>query len=711
MVATLLRAHAARAPQSRRRAASVRASSVPAAPPKPAGPTDVSVHPFVVGADTTLLHCSTAERPRMETEFSLGRGSSDNCYLVRGPVALALVDVPEAHFAAPFVAAVGARVPEFLVLTHFSPRRAASLALLLAARPPSARPLEVWCSNPAAVTLRSLLAEGPGRSAELAAAWRGAGGALCARLRTVRGGDALPLGGARELSFALCPTPRWPDGLAAFDAASGTLFCGKFFGAHVRGAAAAGDPPTDAGGWDEYGEDWRFYFEVLLAPVAQQARQALERLRLRPAPPPPAAPSSPPGLGAQLLSLDRLLTEAGRRMLSALAKPSAPGAAAAAAPPSFQGFAAAQLAPLHGPVVRGSCAELLVRYEEWLRAQAAAAEVAVVAVLFASAYGNTGALAQAIARGITKAGCAAQLLNVEFASAEEVQAAVSRAGGFALGSPTLGGHMPTPVKQGLGAILQLPEARALPCGVFGSFGWSGEAVDELEQRLKDGGFRAAFPPLRCKFAPTAATLQQCEEAGTDLAQAVLKEARRRRAQRARDASSVAAAEAAAVETGVSGDAMGALGRLLGSLCVVTARSGDGSARGAMLASWVSQAGFSPPQLTVSVSKDRAVEGLVLKGAPFVLNVLAAGREKGVSRALLRPFSPGQDRFAELAVRESPGCGAPVLHEDASSFLECRVVDRMDAGDHWVLLAAVEGGEVLAEDAVTAVHFRRSGANY
>jgi len=645
----------------------------------------------------------------MELEFSLGRGSSDNSYLVRGPVALALVDVPEAHFAAPFVAALGSKVPEFLVLTHFSPRRAASLAALLAARPASARPLEVWCSNPAAVTLRTLLAEGPGQNADLAASWRGAGGALRARLRTVRGGDVLPLGGSRELSFALCPTPRWPDGLAAFDAASGTLFSGKFFGAHVRGSSGASDPPTDDGGWDMYGEDWRFYFEVLLAPVAQQARQALERLRLRPAPPPPPPSAAPQSLGSQLLSLDRLLTEAGRKMLSALAKPLAPGAAPAS--PTFQGFAASQLAPLHGPIVRGSCAELLVRYEEWLRAQAAAAEVAVVAVLFASAYGNTGALAQAIARGITKAGCAAQLLNVEFASAEEVQTAVTRAGGFALGSPTLGGHMPTPVKQGLGAILQLPEARALPCGVFGSFGWSGEAVDELEQRLKDGGFKAAFPPLRCKFAPTAATLQQCEEAGTDLAQAVLKEARRRRAQRARDASSEAAAGASAVEGAVSGDAIGALGRLLGSLCVVTARSGDGSARGAMLASWVSQAGFSPPALTVSVSKDRAVEGLVLKGAPFVLNVLAAGREKAVSRALLRPFAPGQDRFAELAVRDSPGCGAPVLFEDASSFLECRVVDRMDAGDHWVLLCGVEGGEVLLEDAVTAVHFRRTGASY
>lgn len=40
------------------------------------------------------------------------------------------------------------------------------------------------------------------------------------------------------------------------------------------------------------------------------------------------------------------------------------------------------------------------------------------------------------------------------------------------------------VQTALGAIVRAPQARELPCGVFGSFGWSGEAVDELENRLK-----------------------------------------------------------------------------------------------------------------------------------------------------------------------------------------------------------------------------------
>lgn len=60
-----------------------------------------------------------------------------------------------------------------------------------------------------------------------------------------------------------------------------------------------------------------------------------------------------------------------------------------------------------------------------------------------------------------------------------------------------------PVQIALGSILREASARELPCGVFGSFGWSGEAVDEMEAKLKDGGYSFAFDPIKVKFKPTA----------------------------------------------------------------------------------------------------------------------------------------------------------------------------------------------------------------
>ena len=63
------------------------------------------------------------------------------------------------------------------------------------------------------------------------------------------------------------------------------------------------------------------------------------------------------------------------------------------------------------------------------------------------------------------------------------------------------------VQTALGAILRAQEAKQMPCGVFGSFGWSGEAVDEMEKRLQDAGFKLAFDSIRVKFKPTARDLQ------------------------------------------------------------------------------------------------------------------------------------------------------------------------------------------------------------
>lgn len=64
-------------------------------------------------------------------------------------------------------------------------------------------------------------------------------------------------------------------------------------------------------------------------------------------------------------------------------------------------------------------------------------------------------------------------------------------------------NVPLPSLQlALGSILRQGNARELPCGVFGSFGWSGEAVDEMEGKLKDGGYSFAYDPIKVKFKPT-----------------------------------------------------------------------------------------------------------------------------------------------------------------------------------------------------------------
>jgi len=356
------------------------------------------------------------------------------------------------------------------------------------------------------------------------------------------------------------------------------------------------------------------------------------------------------------------------------------------------------IAPGHGPAITSSWRSLLADYRRW--GESTARSGLTVSLLYASAYGNTAAIADALAQGVSRSGVRVESLNCEFAPSEQLIAAIRSADALLIGSPTLGGHAPTPIVSALGTVLAEGD-RDKPVGVFGSFGWSGEAIDLLEGKLRDGGFRFAFEPIRVKFSPDPATLRALEETGVALGRQL--QAERRRSQRRQGGGGL--------EESRSNPAVQALGRIVGSLCVVTARKGEGEGAlgGAMVASWVSQASFSPPGFTVAVARDRAVQSLLHVGDHFALNVLAEGRQSGPMRQFLQPFPPGADRFADLELESSPG-GQPILPE-ALAWLEAQVVSRMECGDHWIIYAQASHGGLLDPAGSTAVHQRRSGANY
>lgn len=399
------------------------------------------------------------------------------------------------------------------------------------------------------------------------------------------------------------------------------------------GAHVCGDQVLDEG-WTTITEDRRYYFDCLMAPHARQVETALDKLAE---------------------------------------------------------FQARLYATGHGPLVRYSLILLTQFYRQWSEEQKS--QEMTVALIYASAYGNTTTLAQAIARGITKAGVGVESINCEVAEPDEIRASVEKSAGFIIGSPTLGGHAPTPIQTALGLVLSSATKTKL-AGVFGSYGWSGEAIDLIESKFRDAGYKFGFEPIRVKFKPTEVTLKYCEEAGTDFAQA-LKKAKKARTAR----QPVGDSQAARTEQ--------AVGRLIGSLCIVTAKQGE--LTGAMLADWVSQATFTPPGLTIAVAKDRAIESLMHSGDNFVLNILAEGKHLGLMKHFLKPFGPGEDRFAGVATQEAEN-GCPIL-SDSLAYLECTVENRMECGDHWLVYGVVKNGKVLQPDGVTAVHHRKSGTHY
>jgi len=151
----------------------------------------------------------------------------------------------------------------------------------------------------------------------------------------------------------------------------------------------------------------------------------------------------------------------------------------------------------------------------------------------------------------------------------------------------------------------------------------------------------------------------------------------------------------------------ALGRIPSGLFVVTWQE-DGVDRG-MLASWVMQAGFDPPLVSVAVGTSRGLLAAVRGGSAFAVNVLAE-TQRGLLARFGKPPADGEDPFAELVIERTPAGIA--TFGDAAGWMECRFVGETAAAgaDHVVVLGRIAAARGAA-NITPLVHLRRNGLRY
>jgi len=148
----------------------------------------------------------------------------------------------------------------------------------------------------------------------------------------------------------------------------------------------------------------------------------------------------------------------------------------------------------------------------------------------------------------------------------------------------------------------------------------------------------------------------------------------------------------------------ALGRIPSGCAIVTARTGN--QRTGMLASWVQQACFEPPMISVAIKKGRPISALIDACGEFVVNVLGEN-PSAMFRHFGKGFDLGQDAFAGLVVRDV-ACGVEI--SDQIARLSVRVKGECEAGDHVVYVAEVV--EASTEEIKPPyVHVRKNGWSY
>jgi flavin reductase (DIM6/NTAB) family NADH-FMN oxidoreductase RutF len=125
--------------------------------------------------------------------------------------------------------------------------------------------------------------------------------------------------------------------------------------------------------------------------------------------------------------------------------------------------------------------------------------------------------------------------------------------------------------------------------------------------------------------------------------------------------------------------------------VVTTTTADGNPKGLTISAFC-PVSLHPPLVLVCIDNQSSTLVAIRESGMFTVNFLAAGREE-----LARRFAAKmEDKFAGVPWDAPAGGGGPVLTEDSGAYVVCRVVQTIEAGDHWVLLGAVEEGSLRAD---------------
>jgi flavin reductase (DIM6/NTAB) family NADH-FMN oxidoreductase RutF len=128
----------------------------------------------------------------------------------------------------------------------------------------------------------------------------------------------------------------------------------------------------------------------------------------------------------------------------------------------------------------------------------------------------------------------------------------------------------------------------------------------------------------------------------------------------------------------------------------------------MMASWVQQAAFAPPAVSVAIAAGRPAGDAVRQRKTFGLSIVPDA-DTSLMKRYARGVPPGTDPFAGVATTRTHG-GVIVL-TDALAYLECRLLQVCTfGGDHDLFVAEVTDGRAL-RDGQSFAHQRGNGFHY
>ena len=162
----------------------------------------------------------------------------------------------------------------------------------------------------------------------------------------------------------------------------------------------------------------------------------------------------------------------------------------------------------------------IAKYREWSNKVFHKNEIKKVVIAYVSAYGCTTTMAEQMKQGIESVGnFDVEMINILDAENAVINEKIEHSDAVLFGSPTINRDALKPVWDIIAGIDAITNKGKL-CGVFGSYGWSGEAVKVLEERLRGLKMNVFGEGVRANFVPSNEELEKVKAYAVEFAKMI-----------------------------------------------------------------------------------------------------------------------------------------------------------------------------------------------
>ncbi len=260
----------------------------------------------------------------------------------------------------------------------------------------------------------------------------------------VKDGEVLDLGGV-TLEFMVAPMLHWPDTMFTWCKEEGVLFTCDFLGAHYCEPRMI---DVKASYPEKYKRAFKEYYDAIMSPFKPYVLKGLARVE-----------------------------QASPRMICVS----------------------------HGPILTESIGEAVESYRTWSMPKEAAAKKKAL-ILYVSAYGCTRKLAETLKEELEMQGLDVEIYDLVGEDVSKYREKIDDCDALLLGTPTINRDALRPIWDLTAQIDAIVNAKK-PATAFGSFGWSGEGVPMILERLRGLKLNVMSEGLTCKLVPSEEELK------------------------------------------------------------------------------------------------------------------------------------------------------------------------------------------------------------